>query len=80
MVEEFPHVNQGVVGLGTLDFADPHVFDNSEDEFPRFAFLGFISGEVVDTGLVDGLLTCSRRCLFFGPDGRIVYGRFSGAG
>ena len=43
-------------------------------------FRGFIIGKVADVGLVDGLIICSYRRLFVVPDGRIVYGRFSGAG
>ena len=56
VVEKFPRGNQGVVGLGLFEFTDLHVFDNAEDEFPCFDLHGFISGEVLDAGLVDGLL------------------------
>ena len=80
VVEKFPRVNQGVEGLDPLEFADLHVFDNAEDEFLRFAFRGFISGEFADALLVGGLLPCSHQCLFFVPDRRIIYGRFWGAG
>ena len=77
---KLPRGNQGVVGLGALELADPHVFDNDEDEFTRFAFYGFISGEVADACLVNGSLPCLRRWLFVIPDGRIIDGRFFLAG
>ena len=76
--EKLSHNNQGVVGLGPLDFVDPNVYNSAEDEFPRFAFHSFISDEVADVGLVDGLIPCSHKSLFVFPDGRIVHGRFWG--
>ena len=78
--ETLPCSYQYVVGLVPLDFVDPIVFDNSEDDFICFAFHGFISGEVSNAGLVDGLLPWSHRCLFVVPDGCIIDGRISGGG
>ena len=78
--EKLPHGNQGVVGLGPIDFADPRVFDSAEDEFTRFMLCGFISGEVEDAVLVNGSLTCSHRRFIVVPDRRIMGDRFWGAG
>ena len=57
----FPRSNQCVVGLGPLEFVDPSVFNNAEDEFTRFEFRSFISGEVEDAGLVKRFLPRSYR-------------------
>ena len=54
--EQLPFSEQDAVLLGPLEFADPCVFDNAEDEFPCFAFCGFVRGEVAEAGLVDGLI------------------------
>ena len=78
--EKFYCDNQGVVGLVPLDFADPRVFNNAEDEFNRFAFRAFISCEVADAGLVNGVLPRSHWFLFVFPNGRIGDGGFLGEG
>ena len=39
--DKFLFGDQGVVGLGPLELADPRVFYNAEDEFLHFAFRGF---------------------------------------
>ena len=42
--EQLPFSEQDAVRLGPLEFADPCVFDNAEDEFPCFALCGFVRG------------------------------------
>ena len=78
--KKFPRDDQGVVGLGTLEFLYPHACDNTEEEFTPFAFHSFISGEVADAGILNDFLPCFHRCLLIYPDGHIVYGSFLGAG
>ena len=78
--ENLLRVNQDVVGIVPLELVDPHVFNNNDDKFTRFVFRGFISGEVADAGLVNGLLPRLHRCLFVVPCGRIVDGIFFGLG
>ena len=68
VAKKLPHANQGIEVLGLIESAEPSFFDKSEDEFTRFVFRGFISGEVADTGLVDGLLPHSHQCLYVFPD------------
>ena len=73
--EKFPRGNQSVVGIGPLEFADPHAFNNFDETFTRFVFRRFISGEVEDAGLFYGLLPLLHRWFVF-PDGRIADSRF----
>ena len=49
---QLPQGGEGVVCLDPLEFADPHVFNNADDEFPYFAFRGFICCVIADSGLV----------------------------
>ena len=73
--ENFSRDEKGLVRLGPLEFADPGLFDNSEDEFPRFAFRGFVRGEIAEASLVDYLLLCLYQCLLLVFDGHIIYFR-----
>ena len=80
MGEKLPCGNQGVVGLTLLDFTDPRVFENPEEEFTYFEFYGLISGEVEDAGVVNDFLPQYQRCILVVLDGHIVDGRFLGHG